>query len=54
MILLMLSEKCYLKAEKVDSRAILMLIAVKITLVDALRVWIIKPTNTNIANQTKN
>ena len=36
-------------AKRVDSRAILLLIA---TSVGALIIWIIKQTNTNIANQT--
>ena len=42
------------QAKRVDSRAIIMLIAVQVTLVGALRIRIIKPTNTNIANQTNN
>ena len=37
------------QAKRVDSRAILLLIA---TSVGALIIWIIKQTNTNIANQT--
>ena len=37
-----------------DSRAILMLNILKVTLVGAFRIWLIKPTNTNIANQTNN
>ena len=32
------------------SSDILMIIAVKVTLVGALSIWIIKPANTNIAN----
>ena len=31
-----------------------MLIKVNVTLVGALRFWIIEPANTNIANQTNN
>ena len=37
------------QAKRVDSRAILLLIA---TSVGALIIWIIKQTNTNTANQT--
>ena len=40
--------------KKVDSKAILKLIAVKVTLSGALRIWNIKATNTSIANQTNN
>ena len=32
------------QANKVDSRTMLMLIALKVTLIRALRIWIIKPT----------
>ena len=38
-----------LQAKRVDSRTIVLLIA---TFVGALIIWIIKQTNTNIANQT--
>ena len=44
----------YQKAKKVDSRAIIVLNAVKVTLEGDLVICIIKPTNTNIANQTNN
>ena len=37
------------QAKRVDSRAIVLIIA---TFVGALIIWIIKQTNTNIANQT--
>ena len=39
-------------AKQVNSKDMIMLFAVKVTLVGALRIWIVKPTNTNIANQT--
>ena len=39
------------QAKRVDSRAIVLLIA---TFVGAFIIWIIKNTNTNIANQTNN
>ena len=42
------------KEKKVHSRAILMLIAVNVALVGALRIWIVKPANTNIDYQTNN
>ena len=37
-----------------DPKSILKPISVKVTLIGALRKWIIKPTNTNTANQTNN
>ena len=40
--------------QKSGFKGIIILIAVNVTLVGALRILIVKPTNTNTANQTNN